>query len=514
LTTADRPPTEALRMVGVVKTFGANRANDGIDLSVAAGEVHAILGENGAGKSTLVKILCGIYQPDQGQIYVDGRRVRITSPLQAAAEGIAVVHQRFMLIPSMTVLDNVILGRAPVTRWQLIDTGGARERLVRLAEDYDFDVDPDARVSQLSVGARQRVEILRAMYHGARILVLDEPTAVLTPSESRKLLTLVRSLTGQGNSAVFISHKLNEVREVASRVTVLRAGKVAGVTDTGRATEAELAAMMIGRDLIFERKEAPREGQEPVLTLDRVSCAGDTTASALKDVSLQVRRGEIVGVAGVDGNGQRELAECIAGLRPYDGLIDVNGDKPGDALHDPMRLGFMPEDRHEQGLVGDFSVAENLVLRWHTREPFCRTGWLRWSTIRGHAEEQIARYDIRCPGPDAPVKHLSGGNQQKVIVARETSPGPDVLVAAHPTRGLDVGAVDAVLDDLRAARAAGTSVLLISTELPELLVVCDRIVVMHRGEIMGEVPPTGDHIDEIGAMMMGRRGRAADVVGS
>jgi ABC-type uncharacterized transport system ATPase subunit len=267
---------------------------------------------------------------------------------------------------------------------------------------------------------------------------------------------------------------------------------------------------MIGRDLVFERTEPPQAGGEPVLTLDQLSCKGDTTASALKAVSLVVRRHEIVGIAGVDGNGQRELAECVAGLRTYGGAIHVDGCRPVDALQDPKTLGFMPEDRHEQGLVGDFSVAENLMLRSHGREPFCHRGLMRWPTIRRHAVEQIRRYNIKAPGPDLPVKLLSGGNQQKVIVAREASPRPAVLVAAHPTRGLDVGAVEGVLQDLRESRAAGAGVLLISTELPELLVVCDRIVVMHRGEIMGEVAPTSDNIDDIAAMMMGRRIQPTD----
>jgi ABC-type uncharacterized transport system ATPase subunit len=499
-------------MSGIVKTFGSIRANDGIDLDIAWGETHAILGENGAGKSTLVKILCGIYQPDAGDIFVDGEQIRITSPLQAMACGIGVVHQRFTLIPSMTVIENVMLGRAPVTTRRTLDKAAARQRLVSLATEYDFSVDPDASVRRLSVGAQQRVEILRAIYHGARILVLDEPTSVLMPSEAAKLLELVRTLSERGCSTIFISHKLNEVLEVATRVTVLRNGRVAGVTATKGATTSQLAAMTIGRDLAPSRAEPPRAGGDLVLTVAGLSCVGDTVASSLEDLSVEVRAGEIVGVAGVDGNGQRELAECVAGLRAYSGRIDVAGHSPAAALRDPKTLGFMPEDRHSQGLVGDFTVAENLLLRGHDVAPFCRRGWLRWDVIRKHADEQIRRHDIRCRDADTPVKHLSGGNQQKVIVAREIAPKPAVLVAAHPTRGLDVGAVDGVLEQLRAARAAGAGVLLISTELPELLLVCDRIIVMHRGQVMGEVSPTADVSTDVAAMMMGRRlGRLSDL---
>lgn len=502
---AARPPTPALRMSGIVKAFGTVRANDGIDLDVAWGEVHAILGENGAGKSTLVKILSGVYQPDAGDITVDGARVQITSPLQAAACGIGVVHQRFTLIPNMTVIENVMLGRPPVTSRGTLDTASARARLVSMATEYEFSVDPDACINQLSVGAQQRVEILRAMHHGARILVLDEPTAVLMPSEATKLLELVRALAARGCSTIFISHKLNEVLDIATRVTVLRRGRVAGTTNTQDATTSQLAAMMIGRDLTPRRVEPPRPGAQTVLAVDQLSCVGDTTASSLQNLSLAVGAGEIVGIAGVDGNGQRELAECIAGLRPFSGRISVDGRQPAAALRSPKTLGFMPEDRHNQGLVGDFTVAENLILRGHSDEPFCRHGWLRWAVIRKHADEQIRRHDIRCRDAEAPVRHLSGGNQQKVIVAREIAPNPTVLVAAHPTRGLDVGAVDGVLEQLRAARAAGAGVLLISTELPELLLVCDRIIVMHRGEIMGEVSPDAEIADDVGAMMMGRR---------
>lgn len=497
--------TELLRMEGITKRFGALVADDRVSFDVRAGEVHALLGENGAGKTTLMKILYGLLQPDEGRVVFDGRPVRIRSPHEAVALGIGMVHQKFMLVPNLSALENVVLG-LPTRRPPLLDLRSARRRLVDLATEYGLAVDPDVPVWQLSVGAQQRLEILKALYRGARLLVLDEPTAVLTPLEVEQLFRVIRQLAAEGRGVVFISHKLAEVEAISDRVTVLRQGRVTGSLPTRQATPRLLSTMMVGREVSLERLGPPAVGRDPVLVLEEVRCLTDRRTPGLRGVSLTVRGGEIVGVAGVDGNGQRELVECIVGLRPItSGRVSIGGNAPVDALRRPGLVGLIPEDRYLQGLVPDFSVAENLVLRAHARQPFSTRGWLRWSEIRRNAEAQIVRYDIRCPGPEAPVRRLSGGNQQKVIIARETSEAPRLFVAAQPTRGLDVGAVESVLGLLRRQRDRGAAVLLVSTELPELFAVSDRIVVMHEGRFIGEVPPDPDRLAEVGEMMMGHR---------
>ena len=495
---------ELLRMEGITKRFGPVLADDAVTFDVRAGEIHALLGENGAGKSTLMKILYGLHQPDSGAILIDGQQVQIASPHAAVAMGIGMVHQHFMLVPNLTAIENVVLGM-PAERPPLLDIRSARKRLVALAAEYGLEIDPDASVWQLSVGAQQRLEILKALYRGARILVLDEPTAVLAPTEVGQLFRIMRHLASEGRGIIFISHKLTEVKEVSNRITVLRHGRVTGNLPTANASPRDLATMMVGRDVSLERTGPPVAGTDPVLVLEDVSCLTDRKTPGLQHVSLTVRAGEIVGIAGVDGNGQRELVECVAGLRPLTrGRLTVGGVAPKTALRDPSRLGLIPEDRHSQGLIGDFDVSENLVLKAYGRPPFTRRGFLRWSRIRDHAREQISAFDIRCPGPLTPVRSLSGGNQQKVIVARETQEAPALLVAAQPTRGLDVGAVETVLNLIRKQRARGAAVLFISTELSEVFALSDRVVIMHKGEIMGEVTPDPALLGQVGEMMMGR----------
>jgi ABC-type uncharacterized transport system ATPase subunit len=504
-TPASTVGSELLRMEEITKRFGSLVADDRVSFDVRAGEVHALLGENGAGKTTLMKVLYGLLQPDEGRIVFDGRPVTIRSPHEAVALGIGMVHQKFMLVPNLTALENVVLG-LPTQRPLLLDLGSARARLVDLAVEYGLAIDPDVPVWQLSVGAQQRLEILKALYRGARLLVLDEPTAVLTPLEVEQLFRVIRQLASEGRGIIFISHKLSEVEAISDRVTVLRHGRVTGSLPTREATARLLSTLMVGRDVSLGRVRPPSPGRDPVLVLEDVRCSTDRRTPGLRGVSLTVRAGEIVGVAGVDGNGQRELVECVVGLRPITGgRITIAGEAPASALRRPGLVGLIPEDRYLQGLVPDFSVAENLVLRTHARPPFSRAGWLDWSAIRRHAEAQIVRHDIRCPGPDAPVRRLSGGNQQKVIIARETSEEPRLFVAAQPTRGLDVGAVEAVLGLLQRQRDRGAAVLLVSTELPELFAVSDRIVVMHAGEFVGEVPPDPDRLAEVGELMMGHR---------
>lgn len=497
-------------MEGITKRFGPIVADDAVTFRVRAGEIHALLGENGAGKSTLMKILYGLHQPDLGEIHIDGQQVRIASPHEAVAMGIGMVHQKFMLVPNLTAIENVVLGM-PAERPPLLDIRPARQRLVALAEEYGLEIDPDTSVWQLSVGAQQRLEILKALYRGARILVLDEPTAVLAPSEVVQLFRIMRHLASEGRGIVFISHKLTEVKEVSDQVTVLRHGRVTGNLPTADATARELATMMVGRDVSLDRSEPPVAGTDPVLVLDDVSCLTDRRTPGLRRVSMTVRAGEIVGIAGVDGNGQRELVECVAGLRPLTaGRLTVKGAAPKTALRDSSLLGLIPEDRYSQGLVGDFDVSENLVLKAYGRRPFARRGFLRWSHIWEHGQQQIRAFDIRCPGPRTPVRSLSGGNQQKVIIARETQDNPALLVAAQPTRGLDVGAVEAVLNLIRMQRDRGAAVLFVSTELSEVLALSDRVVVIHSGEIMGEVTPDPALLGQIGEMMMGRTQTSID----
>jgi len=502
-------------MVGITKAFPGVMANDNVHLEVRQGEIHALLGENGAGKSTLMKILYGLHRPDSGEIYLEGRRVDILSPRHAVDLGIGMVHQHFMLVPNLTVLENVMLGLHP-TRPPLLDVATARERFLRIAEDYQIDIDPSAYVWQLPVGAQQWLEILKMLFREAKLLVLDEPTAVLAPSQVTQLFRILHKFTEEGRSVVFISHKLDEVQEVSDRITVLRDGRVTGTVNTTDVDSSKLAHMMVGRPVSLDRR--PREDtsplKQPVLRLAGVSCENDRGLPALKNLNLTVNAGEIVGVAGVDGNGQRELAECVAGLRKLtSGEVAVAGRRIDDVVRNPGLLGFIPEDRHATGLILDFTVAENLVLKTFWRPPFTRRGILDWATIRDHGASAILRFGIKAPGPTTRARQLSGGNQQKVVVAREVVEKPSLLIAAQPTRGLDIGAVEAVHEILLNERNRGAGVLFISTELSEVMAVSDRIIVMFKGEIMGEVDAETATVTRIGEMMLGRRAETLAEVG-
>jgi len=495
----------ALRMVGITKRFPRVLANDNITFEVRAGEIHGLLGENGAGKTTLMNTLYGLHRPDSGEIYINGEKVEITSPRTAVDLGVGMVHQHFMLAENLTVLENVIVG-LPQKHPPLLDLESARARFEDLAQEYNLLLDPATPVWQLPVGDQQWLETLKLLYRDVRLLILDEPTAVLAPSQVEQLFQTMRRLAGEGRAIIFISHKLEEMREVADQVTVLRDGRVVGTVDPREATPSQLARMMVGRDVFLDRQPRPPSTfREEVLVIDGLSCRDDRGAPALRDLSLKVYAGEIVGVAGVDGNGQRELAECITGLRnPTSGTVRINSEIVSEVVG-PSLLGFIPEDRRKTGLVLQFDVAENLVLKTFADPPHSQWGIVRWDAIRRAADPLIQEYDIKTPSSRVPIRHLSGGNQQRVVVARELSGHPPLLVASQPTRGLDLGGVESVHQVLLRERNRGAAVLFISTELPEVMALSDRIVVMFKGQIMGELEAETADVNLIGEMMLGHR---------
>ena len=497
--------TSALRMQDITKTFPGVLANDHVTIECNKGEVLGLLGENGAGKTTLMNILYGLYPPDEGQVFIDGKEVSIHSPSEAIENGIGMVHQHFKLVDTLTVIENVILGMP--TNKAVLDLAPAREKFKKLCDEYELFVDPDTEVWKLPVGQQQWVEILKALYRDCKVLVLDEPTAVLTPSESDQLARAIRRITDQGRSVVFISHKLREVMEVTDKVTVIRDGAVVGTIATKDASQIKLAEMMVGRPITIERRERPAMPDgEVILDMQGVNATDDRGVHALKDFSLQVRAGEIVGVAGVDGNGQRELAECISGLRkPTSGTITIKGKPVTGVISDPSFMGFIPEDRHKTGLVLDFSVAENLVIKEYMNAPYTKNGILQYKEIKRHADEMISKYNVKTPNCDVKAKTLSGGNQQKVVIAREMDPEPVFDMAAHPTRGLDLGAVTNVHDILLNERNRGAAVMFISAELQEIMAVADRIIVLYSGQIMGDLDGETADQNVIGQMMLGQK---------
>jgi len=500
-------------MRGITKRFPGVVANDSVDFEAAAGEVHALLGENGAGKSTLSNILTGLYRPDEGEIFLYGRQVEFHAPRDALDAGICMVHQHFRLVEPFTVAENVLLGdhRGEGRAFRLRPRAIER-RVVELSKRYGQAVDPRARIWQLSLGEQQRVEILKALYREARILILDEPTAVLTPQESEALFQTLRGIAAEGRTVIFISHKLHEVKAVADRVTVLRGGHAIATVPVAEATPRSLAALMVGRELSGDRAPSERQAGDVVLELDDVWAQGDRGDAAVKGVSLSVRAGEIAAVAGVAGNGQRELAETIAGIRaPTRGTVRFSGRRlSGGDPRAAIRAGiaYVPEDRLGTGVAPSLSIASNLVLKSYREPTVSRGPLLRLRQIRDRALELISRYRIAAPGPAAPARLLSGGNLQKVVLAREFSGRPRLLVAASPTRGLDVGAIETVHAYLRDAAADGMGVFLISEDLDEILALADRIAVMYEGEILGEFEASEADVEEIGLLMAG--GQRAD----
>ncbi len=499
-------------MRGITKRFPGVIANDRVDFEAASGEVHALLGENGAGKSTLSNILTGLYRADEGDLELYGEPAEFHTPRDALDAGVCMVHQHFRLVEPFTVAENVVLGdHRDVGRSFRLHAKPIERRVTELGERYGLAVDPRARIWQLSVGEQQRVEILKALYREARILILDEPTAVLTPQEAEALFETLRAMAAEGRTVIFISHKLHEVTAVADRVTVLRGGKSIGTVTTADATSQSLAALMVGRDVAVARRlEAEGQIGGVALKVQGLSAVGDRGVAALHDISLSVRAGEVLGVAGVAGNGQRELAETITGLRPATaGSVTV--DSAPIRLGDPrsaIRAGIshVPEDRLHTGVAPSLSIASNIVLKDYRASPFSKGPLLRLRRIRERAVSMIDRYDVKAPGPETPARNLSGGNLQKVVLAREFSSEPRVLVAAAPTRGLDVGAIETVHAYLRDAAGRGVAVLLISEDLDEVLTLCDRIVVMYEGSIAGEVDAARATAEELGLLMAGVKG--------
>jgi len=496
----------ALKMEGINKSFPGVLANDNITFELKRGEVHGLLGENGAGKTTLMNILFGLYQPDSGEIFINGERVQISSPREASDFGVGMVHQHFMLVENLTGLENIVLG-LPLERPPLLDLDPARARFKELTTEYGLNLDPSTPVWQLPVGDQQWLEFLKLLFRDTSILILDEPTAVLAPSQVEKLIGTIRRLTEEGRSVVFISHKLKEMRRIADRITVLRDGHVVGTVDPKDTTPSELAQMMVGRNVFLDRRSRPPSGSaKAVLEINGLCCQDDRGTQALSDVDLTIYSGEIVGVAGVDGNGQRELAECISGMRkPTQGTIQIDGKAVTDVVRDTSLLGCIPEDRRKTGLVLGFGVDENLILKNFTDPLFTRHGIMQWRAIQKEANTTIKKYDIKTPHPTTPVKYLSGGNQQKVVVARELKEEPALVVAAQATRGLDISAIESVHDVLLKERERGSAVLFISTELPEVMALSDRIIVMFNGQIMGDLDAEDADVDVIGELMLGHR---------
>jgi simple sugar transport system ATP-binding protein len=505
-----------LELRGITKRFGSLTANDHIDLTVEPGEIHALLGENGAGKSTLMNVLYGLYQADEGEIVLDDVVQHFSGPGDAMAAGIGMVHQHFMLIPVFTVAENVMLGHEQTGFAGRLDLAAARKRVKEISDRFGFHVDPDALVDDLPVGVQQRVEIIKALSRDAKVLVFDEPTAVLTPQETDELMAIMRQLKESGTSIVFITHKLREVREVADRITVIRLGKVVGEASP-TATNAELASLMVGRSVELTVHKDPARAGAPALVVSNLSVIDARGQVVVNDVSFDVKAGEILAIAGVQGNGQTELTEALMGLQPrVSGEVALDGRSlRGLSVRKVLDsgVGFVPEDRKEDGLVGEFTIAENLMLDRSQGKPFVKGGGVQQSFLNTFAEEKSREFDVRSQGIQTEVGRLSGGNQQKVVLARELSRELRLFVAAQPTRGIDVGSIEFVHKRIVATRDEGIPVIVVSTELDEVVALADRIAVMYRGGIVGIVPGTTPR-DVLGLMMAGETPAGIDVEGT
>ncbi len=493
----------AVELRHIVKKFPGVVANKDVSLKARRGEVHALVGENGAGKSTVMKVLYGMQRPDSGEILVDGQQVRFRTPAEAIAAGIGMVHQHFMLADNFTVLENVILGSEP-TKHGRIDTAAARARILEMAAAYGLDIDPDAMVENLGVGERQRVEILKVLYRGAKILIFDEPTAVLVPQEVDELFAALQGLRAEGLSVIFISHKLDEVLRVADNVTVLRHGQTVAEVAADSVTAQDLAELMVGAELPTAPPRSTVPHERVVLSLQGITVGGQGTRDLLHDVSFEIRAGEVVGIAGVEGNGQHELIDAIIGLAPCQGTIVYNGtdiSRFSVARRRDSGMGLIPEDRQREALLMGSALWENRMLGHQRSAPVARHGVLQLKAVKADAAVIMREYDVRAPGPETPAHALSGGNQQKFIVGREMSRQPSLLLASHPTRGVDVGAQAAIWEELRKARDAGMAILLISADLEELMAMSDVIKVMLRGRISGTFDPQRTTLEQLGVAM-------------
>ncbi|GMG96358.1 heme ABC transporter ATP-binding protein [Tepidimicrobium xylanilyticum] len=499
--------TKVIEMKNIIKKFGDFVANDNIDLVVHKGEIHALLGENGAGKTTLMNILYGLYQPTSGEIFINGKKVEVSNPNVAIANGIGMVHQHFMLVDNFTVVENIILGMEPIGKFGVVDINKARKEVEELSSKYGLYVDPDAKIEDISVGMQQRVEILKALYRGADILILDEPTAVLTPQEIEEIIEIMKNLTKQGKTIIIITHKLKEIKQSADYCTIIRRGKKIGTVKVDDVTEEELASMMVGREISFKVDKKPAEIGDVILEIEDLTVKDNRGLDVVKNLSLKLHKGEILGIAGVDGNGQSELVEALTGLRKVEsGKVilqdkDITNLTPKEIMESGMS--HIPEDRQKRGLVLDFTVAENMILENYHKEPFSRKGRLNHRNISQFTVELMEKFDVRPRNDKLTAGALSGGNQQKVILAREITNDPEVLLAVQPTRGLDVGAIEFVHKYLVEQRDKGKAVLLISFELDEVLDLSDRIAVIYDGQIVDIIAEKDADEKTIGFLMAG-----------
>ncbi|OGX77934.1 heme ABC transporter ATP-binding protein [Exiguobacterium sp. SH31] len=496
-----------IEMLNIRKEFGTFVANDNITLQLRKGEIHALLGENGAGKSTLMNVLFGLYQPEGGEIRVRGEKVNIENPNIANDLGIGMVHQHFMLVEKFTVTENIILGSEPRSGLT-VDRATARKKVMDISEQYGLRIDPDAKIEDISVGMQQRVEILKTLYRGAEILIFDEPTAVLTPQEIQELIQIMKRLIEEGKSIILITHKLKEIMQVADRCTVIRRGRYIGTVEVDETVnEDSLAEMMVGREVNFDAEYSKADPQQVVLDVQQLVVKDSRGLKVVEGLDLQIRSGEILGIAGIDGNGQTELIEALSGLKkPEAGKIllngkDVTGFTPRKVTE--SGVGHIPQDRHKHGLVLDYSIRDNMVLQTYYKEPFSKRGLMNYKAVADKAKSLIEKFDVRTPSIDVPARALSGGNQQKAIIAREVDRSPDLLIAAQPTRGLDVGAIEFIHEQLIKEREKGRAVLLISFELEEILHVSDRIAVLYEGKIVGIRDPKETTEQELGFLMAG-----------